>query len=1145
MCTQSATLPFGYHIWDIPLDDSPPDNSADSVAPILANSSFFSVNTPLDSRHSEIYIIDTPSDFDSSPIPLLYSDDTKPIYVAKRYKPAAKRVHPIPTTLPEQYRIRRRPIPDPLAGLPTLPTNPPIFVPGARYTQERKDATNLNKTGFLWPEEEKLAHETIRLQEDTFAWEETEKGHFSDEYFDPIIFPVTEHTPWQFKNIPIPPGKRDEIIRIVRDKMAAGVYEDSNSSYRSRWFAVLKKDGKSLRLVHDLQPLNAVTIQDRASPQSPETYAESFGGRACYGILDLFISFDQRILDPASRDLTTFQTPLGAKRLTCIPMGYTNAPAIMQGDMSHILRDEIPEYTNPFIDDVPVKGPPTRYQHINGTYETIPQNPGIRRFVWEHMNTMNRILQRVRNVGGTFNGKKAEICAPEVEIVGHICNIDGRIPSTTRVDAIRNWPACKTLTEVRAFLGTTGLLRIFIKDYAKHAAPLQKLTRKDAPFEWELDQQRAMDFLKNAVVNSSAVRAIDYTSLHPVILAVDSCSIAVGFALFQLGEDKKRYPSRFGSITWNDRESRYSQAKLELYGLFRALRATRLYTIGVKKLQVEVDAKYIKGMLNNPDIQPNATINRWIAAILLFDFTLIHIPATKHTGVDGLSRRPHAEEDDSEDPSNVEDWIDEACGFSMEYLNWDRLTPRKPPLSPASPFLVPRRQPLIPPRPSVSLFSVQESPSIPRSDKANRADDRLLLVEEFLRTGSRPSELPTNDRLITQFVRYASDFFILDDKLWRKRPNGRHQLVIPPSRRLSILAQTHDALGHKGIYVTKHRLLERVWWPHLDQDVVWYIRSCHECQTYQLKKIFIPPTVSTPANLFRKAYIDTMFMPTASGFKGIVHARCSLAGYAEGRPIRRETGRIIANFIFEDILCRWGALEEIVTDNGTPFVKALDYLAKKYKIHHIRISPYNSRANAVERSHRPLREVLLKTAASTQTSWPQHFPAALWAERVTIQRTTGYSPYWIAHGVEPLFPFDLAEATYPRCSPHDRRTPCDPHSAAPEATRRSSACVRPPLTSAKRVRPTLHQNAPALDRRLQLPTRRPRPRSKLSCRNRAHAQVQASVPWSNGRRSPTHRRQVVHPRRARRISVEESLRCVSIASLLPARSHLHSSRQVD
>jgi hypothetical protein len=51
---------------------------------------------------------------------------------------------------------------------------------------------------------------------------------------------------------------------------------------------------------------------------------------------------------------------------------------------------------------------------------------------------------------------------------------------------------------------------------------------------------------------------------------------------------------------------------------------------------------------------------------------------------------------------------------------------------------------------------------------------------------------------------------------------------------------------------------------------------------------------------------------------------------------------------------RWGALNEIVTDNGTPFLKAMDILRDKYHvpISHIQISGYNSRANGiVERAH--------------------------------------------------------------------------------------------------------------------------------------------------------------------------------------------------
>ena len=56
-------------------------------------------------------------------------------------------------------------------------------------------------------------------------------------------------------------------------------------------------------------------------------------------------------------------------------------------------------------------------------------------------------------------------------------------------------------------------------------------------------------------------------------------------------------------------ESHYSQAKLELYGLFRSLRAIRIFIFRVASLTVEMDTKYVKGMINNPDLQPNATIN--------------------------------------------------------------------------------------------------------------------------------------------------------------------------------------------------------------------------------------------------------------------------------------------------------------------------------------------------------------------------------------------------------------------------------------------------------------------------------------------------------------------------------------------------------
>ncbi|KZT05319.1 uncharacterized protein LAESUDRAFT_656401 [Laetiporus sulphureus 93-53] len=59
-----------------------------------------------------------------------------------------------------------------------------------------------------------------------------EKGQFQ-EYFDLVIIPVVEHVPWVLKNMLIPPGIFNQVMQIIKDKMDSGVYEASNSLYRS------------------------------------------------------------------------------------------------------------------------------------------------------------------------------------------------------------------------------------------------------------------------------------------------------------------------------------------------------------------------------------------------------------------------------------------------------------------------------------------------------------------------------------------------------------------------------------------------------------------------------------------------------------------------------------------------------------------------------------------------------------------------------------------------------------------------------------------------------------------------------------------------------------------------------------------------
>src|SRR5271154_2688597 len=480
--------------------------------------------------------------------------ETRSVY---KYKPVALKTRPVIGELPGGFRIRRTIVGDPLLDMPKLSTTPSEFEPTGRYTQEQKEKIDeRHKDDFLLEEERKLMHHFMMLQNGSFAWEDQERGRFREDFFPPIDIPVVPHKPWVLKNIPIPPGLYPEICKIIKTKLDAGVYEHSNSSYRSRWFCVIKKDGKSLRLVHSLEPLNEVTIAHSGVPPATELLAAQFAGRSCGGMFDLYVGYDERTLAESSRDLTTFQSPFGALRLVTLPMGWTNSVPIFHDDVTFILQPEIPDVTVPFIDDVPIKGPKSRYMLEDGSYETISENPGIRRFVWEHFQNLNRVVQRMKYCGGTFSGHKTTLCAEEITVVGHRCTIDGRKPETDRVGVIERWPPCKNLTDVRMFLGTVGVCRVFIKDFARIAGPLNNLLRLNVPFVWGEEQEAAMAELTQALKDAVPLGNIDYESGRTVVLAVDTSYKAVGYYIYQEGSDVKRDKVfvKFGSMYHLKRE---------------------------------------------------------------------------------------------------------------------------------------------------------------------------------------------------------------------------------------------------------------------------------------------------------------------------------------------------------------------------------------------------------------------------------------------------------------------------------------------------------------------------------------------------------------------------------------------------------------
>ena len=205
----------------------------------------------------------------------------------------------------------------------------------------------------------------------------------------------------------------------------------------------------------------------------------------------------------------------------------------------------------------------------------------------------------------------------------------------------------------------------------------------------------------------------------------------------------------------NEHEARYSQPKLELYGLYRTLQHFRLYIIGVKNIIIEVDAKYIKEMLNHPDPQPNAVINRWIGGILTFSFKLIHIPAKNFKGTDGLSQRRRADDDtdpeESDEDTDEDDETDQESDIDKNIQEWTS----------ESSSLIQRSG-----QDFSHLEAFNYSTGCPSQVFTSRiSNDFLHQIFQFITT----LQLPTfsSNSLQKRFIRQSKNIYVQDDKLWK------------------------------------------------------------------------------------------------------------------------------------------------------------------------------------------------------------------------------------------------------------------------------------------------------------------------------------------------------------------------------------------
>ncbi|KAK4700703.1 hypothetical protein P7C70_g5540, partial [Phenoliferia sp. Uapishka_3] len=883
--------------------------------------------------------------------------------VNTKYKPVGKKVLPVPIALPptDNPPLRRPPLSRDPYGTPLTPKMPK-FEAGGKLTEERLALMDFGPEGWLTVDEKNLVLNVLRLRERALAFDGTERGKLKRTYGDPYKIPVVPHTPWRQPALPIPLAARDKIIETFKARMEEGLYERSTSAYSGRWFVVAKKDGK-YRIVHDLQPLNAVTIRDAGYPPVIEEFIEDFTGRACLGLADVYGGFDQRELAEESRQLTTMMTPMGPVQLTRLPQGATNSPAEYQRVMVHVLAEEIPEYAGVFIDDVGIKGPSSTYNN-----EKLPGNPEIRRFVWEYAVTLERVLFRFEEAGLTISGPKAAVIVPALNIVGTICSMEGRRMSKASRNKIANFPVPRDVSEVRGFLGICTYVRNWIERFADVARPLRDLTRNGAEFVWSEACQQSFDKLKQIVGKDLLLNKLEYgANAGRIILAVDSSQVAAGGVIFQEDSKGKRRPARYESLTFTETEARYSQPKLELAGVAKILKKLQMFLWG-QHFVLEIDASALVQMLNAPEL-PNAPMNRWLRFIQLFDFEVVHVPGKKHTLADGLSRARRDENDD------VARDLDSLISAHLQLV---------------------REEPIYDWR--VAFVEADYE-----------SDEGLLAIGKYLSSLEKPEGLTK-----TQWIKFqtrAKGFALENGRLYRRRGGMLREVVLDPERQDKFLRGVHDETGHRGREETSRRISERVWWPGWSQTVREYVRSCDKCQLRKPNQEREARNPSMSAGFLRKFNMDVTHIK--EGTKPyLLTAREDLTGWVEGKALPKITSKAVSDFIRNTLIPRFGWFYQATVDGGAEFKGEVVEALRDLGIRRVVIAPYHPEANGMEeRGHQPIVDCLVKVSDSPK-QWARHLPMVLFADRISMRRPTGMTPFAMVYGTEAVLPIDQTEETW-------------------------------------------------------------------------------------------------------------------------------------
>ena len=768
-------------------------------------------------------------------------------------------------------------------------------------------------------------------------------------------------------------ARRKIAEEAVDNTLAQGVIEPSDSPYSSPIVLVPKKDG-STRFCVDFRLLNDVTYKDAYPLPRIEDIIESLNGAQWFSTLDLASGYWQVEVDPADREKTAFSIPgRGHFHFVVMPFGLANAPATFERMMDNILGDLLWNGCFNFLDDVLAHG---------SDFSMALSN-------------LREVFIRLRRAGLRLKPSKCKLFRRSTSYLGYLISAEGVCCDPGNVVAIKEWKTPNTVSDIRSFLGTANYYRKFVQDYSTIAGPLIRLTRKNIPFVWSNECQKAFETLKHCLT-SAPILSFPRT-VGEFVLDTDASGFGIGAVLSQVQDEHERVLS-YASKTMSNSQRRYCATHRELLAVVWAVRHFSHFLLG-RPFRIRTDHAALKWLINFRE--PQGMLARWILTLGAYDFKIEHRPGVKHGKADGLSRqvRKCKREDCSDCGTNgdvavsnvIVSAISKQPGQSSSDgsdCNWlDTYTDEQ-------------------------IKSWQsEDPDISAVLKWKQLSAQKRDIQEYM------PESTVTKRLMSQW-----DLIFVDNGLLYRRwipdcksEESHIQLIVPSNLRQDLFHKLHSlrTAGHLGANRTFKSIRRRFYWPGFKRDILRWCKFCKSCAStkmlYGRRQGDLKQLISgAPMERIAIDFLGPLPV-TENGNEHILVLSDYFSKWVECFALPNQRADTTADALVTQFFSRFGVPRILHSDQGRDFEsKLFSEMCQLYGIQKTRTTPYHPRSDGqVERFNRTIQQMLKAFVNENRNDWDDHLPYLCMAYRSTVHDSTGYSPNKLMLGREIEMPVDV------------------------------------------------------------------------------------------------------------------------------------------